>query len=256
MKHSFIPSHLNSNLCASCHKTELDHTDKATCECCDTVGPCELYIDILMCPVCYDNEVKAQLTNNHPAKQEERVLTMNNLVAEAKKLDEHIEVASDIFTAETISIGELKKVIECVGYNTWHPKNEQKNTNFELSLRIHDRFVRFQNAIFARNKETVRQNTEDANRQKAIQIYLNNLAVKLRTDEREAIKLRDIDYKPILPKTIKPKVPKVKKVKFDRAELNRVATELGVELTTLQAIVVAKGCSVTEAGEIIKGMMK
>ena len=92
------------------------------------------------------------------------------------------------------------------------------------------------------------------NQQKAIQVYLNNLANKLRAEEREKLKLADINYKP---NVVKPVVKTVKtKSKLDKVELRKYAAELGVDEFTLQMLVVAKGLTIEKAAALLRSTMK
>ena len=104
MNHSFQSSQLNGNVCNVCKRPELEHTDNAQCECCPNVGPCELYIDILMCKECYEKEMKLQTESR--ANTEQRVLEQAFLI------DQSIKIQTDLFNAKTVAIQKLKEAID------------------------------------------------------------------------------------------------------------------------------------------------
>src|SRR5678809_815075 len=97
--HKFILSispDASKPVCMKCHRPELDHTDKASCEACDYVGQCELYSsnpnqNMLLCPSCIEKEEKLRMS---PEKQQERVQAV---ITESKKLDNGIQLRTDIF---------------------------------------------------------------------------------------------------------------------------------------------------------------
>ena len=93
---------------------------------------------------------------------------------------------------------------------------------------------------------------EAGNEQKAIQVYLNQLANTLRVEEREKIKLTDINYKPTATKITTPKPVKTSAKKIDKVELRKYAAELGVSEFTLQMVVVSKNLTVEAAANILR----
>ena len=108
----------------------------------------------------------------------------------------------------------------------------------------------FQKVIFDANQAVI----DATNNQKAIQVYLNNLANTLRAEEREKLKIQDINYQPtkVKPiKTVKP-VTTRKPVKLDKAELNKYAMELGVSLFTLQMVCVSQGITPEQAANKLR----
>src|SRR5665213_2674679 len=231
MNHSFIPSNIDSNLCGMCKHTPIDHTDMATCECCPTVGPVEIYMTMLMCPSCIVKETEAQVINSSPAKQAERVSDMNANIVNARAIDDSISVRSDLFNAATVSIIELKEMID---------KDESiVNKPYALAEILTNRYQQFKSVVFELSEKIV----DAGNKQKAIQVYLNQLANTLRAEEREKLKIADINYKPPTPKI---KVGNIKSVtkKFDKVELRKYALELGINEFTLQMVSVQKGLSI------------
>jgi DNA integrity scanning protein DisA with diadenylate cyclase activity len=116
------------------------------------------------------------------------------------------------------------------------------------------RFTHFKSVVFELNQQIV----EAGNKQKAIQVYLNQLSNSLRQDEREKLRIADISYKPTSIKSVTPKSIKTVTTskKIDKVELRKYAAELGVSEFTLQMIVVQKGISVATAANLIRNSIK
>lgn len=214
------------------------------CEVCDTESELSLhYGNMWFCPKCWQRELQATAENFTPAKQEERVNAVNDAVKEAQKIDTTINVRTDLFNAATTSILELKAAIDV--------DEAVVNKPYELAKVLMERFEHFKQVVFEMNEKIA----EAGNQQKAIQIYLNTLANQLRAEERLKLGVADISYRPT---PIKPKVRKVttsqtkKSTKLDKAELRKVAAELGLPEYSLQMVVVQKGISIQEAADILK----
>lgn len=286
MNHSFSKSHFHTN-CAVCNNSEISHGPDAKCEVCDiTPTTVESVNNILMCPSCESKEMDARLNIiNAPRQSIDNVLsdawscscgTINNILnarctkckierphefntlhkldnlvlTTAKQIDQSINYRTDLFNAETVSIESLRLAIES--------DNTIENKHFELARIIKERHEHFQSVIFAKQDEIM----EASNRQKAIQIYLNNLANKLRSEEREKLKLSDITYqvKPVGPV----KTPSIKKPskKFDSASIKLWAANLTKELGKpipefmLQTIAVSNNCDAEAAANILRRNIK
>ncbi len=229
--HPFIPS-IGSNTCSKCHKSEISHTSLATCECCSYVGPCEIkYGNLLMCPSCIEKEAIASKANYTPEKQQERVDAVRQSLDEVHKIDQSMQVREDIFNAETVSIIERKKLID--SDDSVPP--EQKH--FALASEVTDLHNHLKQLIFDTSSELVKLNS----RQIAVQSYLNDVANKLRVDQRESLRLKDINYSPTPVKVTKPKSTSVGTKKFDKTEVNRVAKTSGMPESMIQMVCVQKG---------------
>lgn len=245
MNHSFVPSQIDTSKCGICHFNVISHTSMASCECCKNIGTVTVeYGNMLMCAECKAKELATHLANNTPEKQQARVDDMNShmdyALSLAKSVDSSIEVKTDIFNAETLSIVELQGLIA--------ENSEITNKPFELASRLTERFNKFKTVIFELNQQIV----EAGNKQKAIQTYLNQLANQLRVEEREKLKIADINYKPNPAAIKKPKAIKTAKPKLDKAELRKFASELGIAEFTLQSLVVMRGCTVSEAADMLR----
>lgn len=215
------------------------------CEVCDSkdiIVRCH-YGNMWFCDICWAREEKAQAENMTETKQQERVDSaskVNDAIRQARTIDSSINVRTDLFNAATVSIVELKTTID----------NDATITNkpYTLAQELMTRFTHFKNVVFELNQKIV----DAGNQQKAIQIYLNQLANSLRADERERLKISDINYKPSAPKSISIKATKLAPKKLDKVELRKYAAELNVSEFTLQMIVVQKGISVEEAARMLR----
>jgi hypothetical protein len=176
-----------------------------------------------------------------PENQQKRIDAMYAAMDASRQTDSKVEVREDLFNAATVAIVDLKKIIDENPVIT--------NKPYALAEELRNRFETFKKAIFVANEKII----EATNHQKAIQVYLNNLANQLRQEEREKLKLADINYKPGLVKPIKTaSAPKIRKPKFDKAELAKYAKELGVSEFTLQMVCVAKGIPVETAANQLR----
>ena len=217
-----------------------------TCEVCDTndiIIKCH-HGNMWFCDTCWSIEEKAQAENMTETKQQERVndasLKVNDAIRQARMIDSSINVRTDLFNAATTSILELKSSIDSDDSIT--------NKPFALASELMTRFGHFKNVVFELNQKIV----DAGNQQKAIQVYLNQLANSLREDERTKLKIADINYKPSAPKSITIKAVKTTAKKLDKVELRKYAAELGISEFTLQMIVVQKGITVEAAARMIR----
>jgi len=238
MNHSFTASQLDSTKCARCKRDEIDHTNRATCECCSNSGICDLYIDILMCQDCLEKE------NSHKRQEPERavaVMNINSIIDNARRIDQTVQVRTDLFNAATVAIVDLKKAIDEDG--------SIENKHFALATELTTRFNHFKKVIFEMSEEIV----EKQNQQRAIQSYLNTLSNQLRVEEREKLKLQDINYKPESPKPIKKSAPTVKKV--SKIEIREMANKYNVPELAVQMLCVAKNLSPEDAAKSLQKAM-
>lgn len=200
------------------------------------------------CDSCFELEQKLQADNMTPEKQQERIDEVNSFnlaLQKAREIDNGIQVRSDLFNAATVAIIDLKKSIDS--------DESIENKPYALAEELKRRFEHYKDVVFELNAKIM----EAGNQQKAIQVYLNNLANQLRTEEREKLKLADMNYKPTPPKQVKTREisttgTRAKRVKFDKVELRKYASELGVSEFTLQMVVTQKGCTVHEAAVQLK----
>lgn len=218
------------------------------CECCDKVhteeNPVKItvhYGNMWMCDDCWEKESKVtkELQSN-----KETVGVVTNALREAAHIDNSVQVRTDLFNAHTVSIINLKAEID--------NNPEIANKPYVLAQELMNRFEKFKAVVFEYNEKIVEAN----NAQRAIQVYLNQMANQLRSEEREKLKIADINYQPTKVKPVTPKAIKTtgtkKSTKLDKVELRKYAAELGVAEFTLQMVVVAKGVTIQEAAVMLK----
>lgn len=233
MNHSFAASQTDTSKCAVCKFTILDHTDMATCDCCSNIGPVEVrYGNCKMCEECRNRDDEATAHSANSVVQKQRVDAMNVAIEAAKKIDQSAKIRTDLFNASTVAIEEMRLAIV--------EDSAIINKPYALAEALTTRFEHFTNLIFELNQKQIEYHSE----QKAIQTYLNNLANQLRKEEREKLKISDINYQP---KPVKPlvdksaRVSKPRKSKLDKAELRKYALELGISEFSLQMVCVSQG---------------
>lgn len=220
-----------------------------TCECCPNQGQNYVkYMTMIMCPSCHEKELSLQ--KESAALAEHRAIEVNAPIIEfnlnrIQQIDQSIQIKSDIFNAETVSIIECKKVIDA--------DKTIENKNFALAKLVSNRINHFKKVIFEKNEELI----ELSNKQRAVQIYLNNLANSLRAEEREQIKLADINYKPPVVKLGQSKpINLAKPKKYDKTELNKWANAIGVPMSVIQMVCIAKNMTPEQAANSLKENMK
>lgn len=191
-----------------------------------------------LCDSCAEIEIQRQV--DLVRKNQTKLNPVESAVNEANKLDSRIQVKTDLFNAATVAIQELKAAIDA--------DTSIENKPYALAETLMKRFDHFKQVVFELNQQIV----EAGNQQKAIQIYLNSLANTLRAEERDKLKIANINYKPTVLKPITTKAIRTTTKKIDKVELRKYAAELGVSEFTLQMIVVQKGISVMEAANILK----
>lgn len=237
MNHPFEPSGSDPLLCAKCKHKLIDHTDRATCDNCGASGTMNLTSnDDLLCPDCDFKDLKPRTTE----ELNSRALEVRRRFTE---IDNGIKISTDIFNAKTIAIHELKKAIDA---DPTIP-NEQKY--FTLAKHIEERFNNLTDIIFSQRQVIL----EAENEQRAIQTYYNDLGKKLRAEEREQIRLKDVTYKPLEPKVTKtPKAPTTKKVDVNAIKEACVKGGIPEAMAVIMMLCTAKKISPEEAVETFK----
>src|SRR5215203_835659 len=217
------------------------------CEVCDATD-IEItihYGNMWFCKSCWDSEVKHKESNITEVQQVNTLHKVNHdVVAASRMIDGSMQVRPDLFNAETVAIIDLKAAIDN------DPTIENKP--YKLAEELMNRLTHAQKVIFEHNEAIV----AETNKQKAIQIYLNTLANTLRLEEREKLKIQDINYKPGAIKSVKPKAISTtgtkKTGKLDKVELRKYASMLGIPEFTLQMLVVSKGVTIETAYNMLK----
>jgi len=203
---------------------------------------------MLLCPACIEKEELFE--DNMPARiktieydSANPMLNANEKLKRAKEIDNTVQTRSDVFNAETVSIAEIESAI---GLDESIPR-EQKY--FKLGEFVTERINKFKKSIFEKQSELV----DEVNRLNANQIYLNDLKNKLSVEEREKLKLKDINYKP--QPASKPKVSRQVIKKFDKADLKKWALVAGMPESVVQTICIQKNYTPEQASNYLMGIM-
>lgn len=204
MNHSFVNS--GSGKCGKCNRPELDHTDKAECEACGTQGKCDVLGNLFLCESCLKKEYAIAIEQQkihaqqqihgaanviefparvEPSQANELIQKLAQTVSFKK-----LETSKDYFNAETEPIVELEKRIladESIG------TIEQRR--YKVAEEVKERLINNQKVLF----DLTELQLAVTSYMRADQHYLNDLASKLRTEEREKLHLQDISYTPTAP---------------------------------------------------------
>lgn len=212
---------------------------KGICEVCSREGVVYIHATMPFCNSCLAKELESEAQIKATAGDRIAKLEETNLAKQAEalhaELDTHLEIKTDVFNSTLPSIISIKAEIDA------DPNIENKT--FELAKRVRARFDELKQIIF----DLSEARTNAASQQRALVSYLNDLANKLRVDERESLKLKDINYKPTAPKPTTPKAPKVDKPKLDKAAIRNAAKLFNVNEAQLTILCYAKNMSIDEA---------
>jgi hypothetical protein len=229
------------------------------CECCSNTttitevdgkrtveNPLKLYMAMWMCPSCIaknkelqdKSEMESGARVTAEKERSAEVIAVNKILREAKSIDASIQVKTDLFNAETVSIIDIKKAID--------EDANIENKNGQLAEMLLSRYQMYKEKIFANNAE----NVELANKQNAIQKYLNDLKNKLTEVERAKYQLLDVNYQPSKVKIAnKPINSPAKPKKYDKAEILKAAQRANVPTSVIQMICVAKNMTPMQASD-------
>lgn len=212
--------------CFSCRKETF----------CELINPQSTIYRCLECKSKQENAEDKILT----AAEDERKAVLARLQKNGNQFETRLEVQTDIFNAQVISIHDLKLAIDA--------DESVTDKHFTLAKALSDRFVLLQDLIVGARADILAAETK----QRAIQTYYIELSKKLRQEERDKLKLRDLQYKPAEVKTVTPK--KVSTKKADKEEAIKVANESGVPLQVLMILALTKNLSYRDAAIEFKKM--
>lgn len=198
--------------CEVCPKTDL----KITCT----------YGNIWMCDECIEKERKLTEENMKPENVQARV---NATLHQSSKIDESIQVKTDLFNAATVASVELKAAID----NDENIPADQKQ--YVYANACLERFQKFQKTVFDQRQELL----ETENKMRMWQMQVQQAASSLRAELREKFKQFDVNYQPAPPKTVKPASPKTGK-KFQKEDVRKFAAQFKVPEAAVQMLVVAR----------------
>ncbi len=201
-----------------------------TCEVCPTTlaelksetpaKSLSIFMTIWMCPSCLNKE--KELQGKSKAEADARVQT-SRLLVESRRIDESIQVREDVFNAHTIAIIDLKTAIDS--------DTTIQNKPLALAEELHRRFQHLSKVIF----DTRVILSDAGNQQRAIQTYMNTLSNQLRSEEREKLKLQDINYKPDVVKNPKIKSSGKPKKQPTMKECKEMAAAFGIDVEFIRA---------------------
>jgi hypothetical protein len=206
------------------------------CECCDS--QLEKYSEIdkmWLCLSCIEREAV-----NRTARHMEQVGKADDVITKAKKIDTSMSVRTDIFNSTTIALTDVKKAIDA--------DETVVNKTFKYAEYLIDKIRDSQKLIF----EATETQINESNKQRAAQTILNTIANELRQEERNKLRLQDIEYKP---KTLKPAKIKPVKIKLDMEELARCARELNVPMSMIQGVALVRNMTARDAAEVVRKTM-
>lgn len=185
------------------------------CECCDTTllslksqTPARSLVKFMgmwMCPTCYRKEHELQEQSKIEADMRVATsrATSDELIKNARAVDASIQLVPDIHNAYTVQIMELHKAIN------EDPTIPADSKNSAMAQLLLERYTHVGKIMF-----DARQVLADGGQQqRAMQTYMNDLANKLRADERAKFQLVDISY------NVEQEVKKAKKAAKTSAKL-------------------------------------
>lgn len=245
--HNFRSAPADSSKCIFCNLPETEHT-------CSVCGNKEKQLQkmagMLYCAECVVKEEEAQRENEKLAKERVEQLRIENERKAQDRInnpiiplpDTSIQVATDIFNAKIAALEDIRKEIEA--------DSTIENKHFELAKRLEARYTHFKQIIIDAQKAE-----KDAQHEsRTILTYYNDLAKKLKEDERAQIKLNDTQYQPPAKPTKPVKAPSVKK--YSKAEIREAAAKSGIPEQMLTMICLQRNCSVAEAIQAYAQVMK
>lgn len=234
MNHTFRESQtFEKGKCLVCGYNEIAHTDQASCDFCDYQGEVERGLHGLYCPKCLTDDEKF------------KTIPVTAILQTSREIDNRLQVRSDLFNAYTVSILDLKKGIDA--------DSNIANKAYVLAEELLKRFDEFKTKIFSLRQEL----DEAGNAQKAIQIYLNQLANQITQEERDKLKIADINYKPReITTPVKPKKISAPKNKATKEELRKAAAQYGVPEYHIQMLMLSKNLPLVEAAKLAKSSLE
>ncbi len=210
-----------SGKCAECNRAEVDHTDKAQCEACTYVGPCEILNGMLLCPSCYKHDVDlATIQSDVPANGKD--LRIHQLQI---KLEKEVPVdRRSYFVKRLTAIVDIEQELKDI---------DESNAREQLAVVVEQHLVNLRAVLKAKHEE-IRELQGAAI---ADQKYLNQIVPLLRAEEREKFKEYDITYKPnaVVAPSAQPSKPRMSAT--DKA-YESMAKMLGVTVEAYKASLV------------------
>lgn len=207
---------------------------------------------MLLCAECYAKEEQGQRDIADTKKQEERVrasvqatldeqarqriesgisagfIPIDSVLTLARETDQSIEIITDVFNAKTVALVEVMNAIDA---DDSIQNKAYAKTEFSVN-----RIQWLKKAIFENRQQLI----EWENELKAHHVHVNELAKKLKEEEREKLKIADITYQPQPTKVTKPRsvatttTRKVTK-KFDKEAAAKAAARADITVEVIRA---------------------
>lgn len=198
-------------------------------------------VNLFMCESCRE---KQRMYEETLLTTETDRIAATEAIYNARNLDSRIKISTDIFNAKTVAIHKIKEEIDA--------NPVYVNKHFELAKFLNERFQILSTVIFEKSKEIVEGESE----QRAIQIYYNELGKRLREEERNSLRIKDLQYKPLEPvKVLKPKKEKVAIKTYDAALIKEAALKFGVLENIVRIFCIQKNIEPMEAAELVKKVL-
>ena len=187
--HPFLKSIQSSDgslpLCAFCGHTESSHPQFIECQVCSHTDYCSMYMTLMMCNSCRDNEIKLQSIS-----QQQAAARVEESIKQHDNVTEVIRYSSEFYNANVISLEELRKSI---------------NNDEEFCCAIQARIEHLTSVL----RPAARQTLSDVESEIAIsQRLLNTTVSTLQREIREKFKSANINYTPSTEKKVK--LPSIK----------------------------------------------
>lgn len=216
-------------------------TKQGECDACGKTGEIfPTHHNMSMCAVCRDAEMAAI-----EAASKVKQLANVSVVEASRKLDSLVELKADVYNAETVPFIALQAAID----NDASIPSERKRV--ALADEVKARLDAFNKAIFDDEQALMVKR----NQRQAWLVHMQNVAAGLHESERAKYKQHDVNYKPTVVKTPKPKVVKPSPKKFSKTELYDAAKKYGVPAPAVQAWVTARGITCEEAAKALAEQM-
>lgn len=264
--HNFIPSPINSTLCAVCylpltkHQLVKSNPTITNCESCNSDSKLRIMNGMWLCESCFSRELetpsqkipqviaepKSVLTEvtdelNKPIGSPDSTSARSLNELEHSTVDRlgysAIKTAEDFFNVQMKSIAArwaeivADDNIPVVSDKTSIPTKHEQLAIEVKALMLHDKKHLF---------EAMQSQLEHIEHLKASQVYMNQLAGKLREEFRVKLKMENLDY---IPASVPKNAPKA--IKLDKSAAGLYAKAMGISKEQAQRIIDNKFKEVT-----------
>lgn len=232
MFHFFHQSQLDADRCIDCKRLQSEHA----CEICGTDKEAlDVEFAMLLCEACISKERALQIENRKHEQARVDAIESSRVIPAP---DYSIQVVQDIHNAKIASIVELRKAIDA--------DSTIENKHFALASVLSERYQHLK-IVVTQASTTIR---EAQSEQRAIQTYWNDLSKKLKLEEREKIKIADVQYRPPEKPVKSIKAPSLRK--YDKAAIREAALQTGIPESRIQMVCTAKDCTPLDAVRFIR----